>query len=650
MHDVCLDIETRSKADLPAVGAYRYAADPSTDIFMAAVSNMDDLNAPVYLWVNPKFEDAGVKSEPKAIEMLRAAKRVHAHNAPFEQSLCHGTNFEPFIALDQWRCTQAMARIAGLPPSLEACGDALDIPSKKDKRGKDLIKHFSMPQEDGSFNEPRDHREKWAQFCEYCRQDVRAEKQIYHALRRHFDLVGDNLETFLFTMRMNDTGIPVNVPALQNAKKIIDEVSAGAIAEFRKLTGLNITQRAKVLAWLQNYGLDIDNMQAETLKAVDLTGLKPNVARVLTLYCQLSYAATKKIETMLDWVCPDGRLHGVMNFYGAGTGRWSAGGPQIQNAKKPTPHMRPITHAAYKYVAEGGTAEGLNAVYGDPIEVLASCIRHFIHLPGSEMLDGDYNAIEARIICWSAGQKDILRMWRDGRDLYRYMASIIYGVPESRIQKGSDERDMGKRAELGCSYGLGPKKFKETCEKYGVPCSEALAERAVQAYRDTHPEVVRYWRMLEQSAKNAIYSPGTRYGPFHCQYVGSILYLFFRLPSGRHLAYPHPAIERDPEWGTQITYWGQLSMSTQWGRIKLYGGKLAENETQAIAADIMSFGARQAEKRWMMPFALIHDQGLAVRLGNQTAEDFASALATLPPWARELPLKVEAKIAPYYSK
>ena len=114
----------------------------------------------------------------------------------------------PEITLDKWRCTQAMARIAALPESLEKCGEALNIPNKKDKLGKDLIKFFSIPQEDGTFNEPRDNREKWAQFCEYCRQDVRAEKEIHNTLKTRFSLVGTNLDTFQFTLRLNDTGYP----------------------------------------------------------------------------------------------------------------------------------------------------------------------------------------------------------------------------------------------------------------------------------------------------------------------------------------------------------------------------------------------------------------------------------------------------------
>jgi len=644
---VHLDIETRSRADLPGCGAYRYGIDPSTQVLMAAVSE-EEHDAPIYLWVNPLFRDAGIPSDPEALELLAQASEVRAFNAPFEQPVLHGTSFRPHIPLEAYRCTQAMARIAGLPESLDKCGDALGIASRKDAKGKSLIRLFSIPRkEDGGWNEPRDHPEKWAQFADYCRQDVRAEKEIHRLLRPKFDLTGSNLETFLFTMRMNALGIPVNEPALRNAQVIIEEVQKDATEEFRALTGLNITQRAKVLDWLQGRGLAIENMQADTLQALDLSRVGPEVGRAVARYIELSYAATKKVTTMLEWLMPDARLRGVFKFYGAGTGRWSAGGPQIQNAKKATPAMRPVTKFAYKYIASGGTAQGLSAVYGEPLEVIASCIRHFVVHPGDDLLDADYNAIEARIICWLAGEKDRLAMWAKGQDLYKWMASQIYNVPERAVT--GDQRDMGKRVILGCGYGMGAAKFLSTCELFGAPCDAALAERAVSVYRNSHPAITAYWRKLNANAMAAVKQPEARCGEFVVEHAAGKAFLFCRLPSGRRLAYPDPLIEKDVNYGEQLTYWGQLPMSQTWGRIKLYGGKLAENIDQATAADIMSHGARKAEERGMRPFALIHDQALARHDGRSPAE-FAAALTDLPAWAKGLPLKVEAKVAPFYAK
>lgn len=310
--------------------------------------------------------------------------------------------------------------------------------------------------------------------------------------------------------------------------------------------------------------------------------------------------------------------------------------------------------------------EGIEAVYGDCLEVLSCCIRHFVHEPGMEMLDGDYNAIEGRIGCWIAGQDDILRDWRDGKDLYRRATAFVEGISEDRVTKAG--RGFGKVVELACQFGLGEEGFMRTCENWGIECDPGKAFRAVREYyRPTHPKIVSRWWFLDESMRQAIRTPGVTAGPFVVRKLAGIPYLLLKLPSGRSLAYPHPKIaqreptaeEREeikkgknypPNRFLQISYWGQLFQSTQWGDVKLHGSKAFENEVQAIAADVMAYGAIQAERRGMPPFALIHDQALALRDKGQTAEEFAEALGTLPPWAKGLPIKVEAKICPYYAK
>ena len=131
-----------------------------------------------------------------------------------------------------------------------------------------------------------------------------------------------------------------------------------------------------------------------------------------------------------------------------------------------------------------------------------------------------------------------------------------------------------------------------------------------------------------------------------------VQYVQVELPSGRKLNYRSPMLQAEPgsPGRQQFTYYGQIPMSQQWGQIKLYGAKLFENICQAVAADLMSYGAQKAEERWMAPFALIHDQALAIQQEGQTADQFAAALQELPPWAAGLPLKAEAKSVNYYSK
>lgn len=651
---ILVDIETRSRADLPEVGAYRYGCDPSTEVLMMGVAEAK-FNAPEYLWVNPKFENAGVKTDPEALRLMACATKVVAHNAPFEIAVLHETGFVPYWGLDQWECTMAMARIAGLPESLEKCCEAIKFPQGKDPKGKALIRFFSIPRDDGDFNSPTDYPDKWKEFCDYCRQDVRAELFLWSALQ-DFRLSGINADTWQFTLRMNDLGIPVNVPALRNAQRILDEVNQSAGEEFRRLTGLNITQREAVRKWINDHGLPLTDMQAETLLALDTSkAFHPDVARAVELYRQMSFAAAKKVQTMLNWVCPNGRMHGVFKFYGTGTGRWSAGGPQMQNAKKPTPAMRPVVKEAYKAICNGASATEVDAVYGNPVEVISSCIRQFVHVPDELMFDADYNAIEARIAVWLSEDENLLEEYRKGVDRYRTMAALIFSKAVSAVTP--DERDLGKQAILGLSYGMGADKFRTSCEAKGMKISQELAERAKTAFRVRHHRMVEMWGRIDLALRRAVTRNPTKLGlgkgiSLRWHHPGDMpSYLALQLPSGRELWY------RDPELVTsvtnprpEITYHGQLPMSTQWGRIKIYGAKMFENICQAIAADLMSHGAREAESQWMLPFALIHDQALAMQMPGQTPDQFAAALTKLPPWAAGLPLKAEAKSVPYYSK
>ena len=229
------------------------------------------------------------------------------------------------------------------------------------------------------------------------------------------------------------------------------------------------------------------------------------------------------------------------------------------------------------------------------------------------------------------------------------MASVIFGVPPSSVT--SDQRDLGKQAILGLSYGMGADKFRTSCMLKGMNISNSLAERAKNAFREKHARMVQLWYQIDRFTKEAtmfwagggvyqagrIKISGTKMGGTRC--------LLVQLPSGRQLYYREPMIVDG-----QLTYFGQIPMTQTWGRIKLYGAKIFENVCQAIAADLMSYGARRAESNWMVPFALIHDQALAIQTAGQKPDQFAAALQQLPPWATGLPLKAEAKLTEYYQK
>lgn len=658
-----LDFETFGTLDLTEVGAYRYASHKDTEILMAGISLEE---GEVYLWVNPRHETEELQSDPRALALMHKMREpdavVWAHNAQFEAAMSRYCLLRDAGVLPpdvhQWRCTAALCRRSGLPASLEKASEALDLQNKKDKIGKHCIATFSVPQKNGSRIAPADDPITFAVFGDYCRQDVRAEKEIHRKLKP-FELTGALLEMFQMDMKLNDDGIPVNVPALRTASAIVEEAQADVSARFAVLTdGLRPTQREKVRLLVGRLGLMLPNMQADTItEALQSDPTIPAAARtVVELYAQLQFAAVAKIRSMLACVCDDGWIRGTLQFYGAGTGRWAGRLIQPQNFKKPTIKDADL---AYALVCAGCTREDLDLVWGNAVDVLSSCIRNFIQWTEGDMLDADYAAIEARIVCWLADQEDVLDTFRKGGDLYRVMAGTIYNKPASDIQNPSEERELGKRTILGCGFNMGAEKFQTTCwEQYGIRVSAEMAMTAVMAYRKLCWKVARLWKLADKAARSAITHPGKTFTAgskikFQVCEVAGIPFLLMQIPSGRTLAYPRPAIEtkwdaKRKDYKTGITFYGQLE-NTQWGRVSTYGGKLVENATQATAADVMGVGAVTASRTGYRLVTLIHDQCLALHHG-QTVESFVSALTTMPRWADGLPIKAEGKISPYYRK
>lgn len=342
-----LDYETRSRADLRKVGAARYAADPSTRILMFAIRKN---TGKTLLWLNPVF-GVPCKTNAEALLLLKEACNdpealIYAHNAPFEMFISHYRLLLdvgiPMFPVEKLRCTMAMARKAGLRVSLENVGEDLGMRQLKFNYGRSLIYKFSVPQKKtGEFIEPKAEPEKFIEFGEYCVRDVDAESEA-HGRMAMFELKGMALETFLFDLRMNLRGFPVNVAALKHAQSIIEKIQTEVSTEFKQLTGLEPTQREKVKAYLSLVcEADLANLQGKTidkfLKALDAaeeedeeydeTDLDVPVSnektrRILELYKQVRFAAVKKVKTMLDCVCPDGYIRGMFTWHGAGTGRW----------------------------------------------------------------------------------------------------------------------------------------------------------------------------------------------------------------------------------------------------------------------------------------------------------------------------------------
>lgn len=654
------DTETFSEIDLRDVGAARYANDPSTEVLCMAVA-LDDEEP--YVWkqgeeIPQKYREA----------FLNPEVLVYAHHAQFEMfiflALAQKTWGIPCPNLSRFRCTMSFARRAALPAKLETLAEVLELKNLKDNRGKALIKKFSMMQPAKKPTKkfpqglpvrrilPSDEPEAFAEFCQYCAQDVRTEVEVAHRLR-YFDEPINNRNYSLDAV-INARGVPVNLKALRHAQKLIEEETEIVSSAFRKLVGFEVTQNARLLEWVNQQGLPFENLQAETVDTLlekyehVATGFS-HAVDALRMKQSIAYAAIKKVKTMLLCAGPhDNRIRGMLNFHGATTGRWSHSLVQLGNMKRPT-----IKHSgvAYRDICDEMSLEMLRACHGEPLEVISSCVRHFVHdCENGERPwnDVDYSAVEARIVCWLADQEDALEEYRQGIDRYKRMASFIYGVPEASVNK-FPQRFVGKTAILLLGFQGGSPKFREACMKTGgYDLPTGMEFKAVDAFRLKHHKVVKAWYAAEDAARNAIVKKGTMFHAAKCDFlvkdVEGMPFLLIRLPSGRKLAYPKPRVEN-----RRIVFFGNIK-GTTWGTVDTYGGKIIQNITEGVQTDLMINGLHNAEAKGYETATVIHDQALAFYREGQTVEEFVECLTRLPAWAKGFPLAAEGSLTPFYVK
>jgi DNA polymerase len=706
-----IDFETYCERDIK-LGAYRYASDPSTKILFCALAVDDE---PPVLWDRMDWE-AGLyftpvlSIEPPHVTSITdhpfykllgrmisdEAGLIYAHNAQFEIAVCRYL-FEKTFALpppdlDRWRCTAAMCRRAAIPWSLAGASEFLGLKTKKMTAGRTLIGLFSMPHvfpKTGKVmvdGKKMTVEEAWDLFGQYCKQDVEAEREVHQKLSA-FEMSGTTLKAFQFDIRMNDRGIPVNVSALRKAHKVVSDFTGVVIDKFKALTGLNISQTGEIQhLFEESWNYPEGDLQAATIDRFlesppgILLVEHPHLRQALELRRAYSYAAVKKIPTMISSACSDGRVRGGFMWSGAlRTHRWSGRIIQPQNFKRPKFKDTALAHAMIK---ANCTHEDLAVMWGEPLEVIASSIRHFIEDPAGDIIDADFSSIEARVAPWLAGQTDMLDEFRRGEGLYENMAAVIFGIEADKVN--GDQRFVGKTAALGCQFGMSWKKFQSSCRQYGRDLDDKICQTAVFKYRKKRALIVQAWKDIQAAAVWALNNPGE---PRHINdklvltfgKIGGFAALTMRLPSGHLLVYPYPeiavveietdAVEEDDITGElilvhkvftteQISFYGPLPLSVQWGRITTHGGKLFENAVQAVAGDFMTHALLRIEEAGFEPFATIHDQALAPfargRGGDngdrETLERFKAAFCSLPRWASDFPLEAEVKVTPFYQK
>lgn len=651
MKHLHVDIETYCDLDVSDVGVYRYAEDDSFKIILFAYS-FDGEPVTVIDCSNDEYPGESIPARVwKALTDPSILKI--AHNANFEY-VCIETFYGVGLDLKQWFCTMIAAAYLGLPLGLDKVGQVLGLSEQKDARGKSLITFFCKPckptKKNGgrTLNLPEHDPKKWDEFKEYNAQDVRTEKEIYAYVSRFPGLPEEEREYWILDQIINATGITVDREFIEAAIETNKRFTKDVHDEIVNLTGVdNPNSLPQLKRWLfQELGYEVPSLGKDYLNdAIDGALLPKHVERVLRLRQFASKTSIAKYDTMLAYAQKDGRIRGLLQFYGANrTGRFSGRGVQVQNLKRTLKKgLLTAREAVVKDIAD--------LLYDDVPDVISKLTRTaLVASEGCSLVVSDFAAIEARVVAWLAGEDWVLDVFNTHGKIYEATAANMFNVPLEMITKESDLRAKGKVATLALGY-QGATGALITMGALREGLDEAELPALVSAWRSANPRIVKLWREVEGAAKHVIknktsYVLRKPYCTIKFSYDRG--YLFIELPSGRRLAYYGASVDKG-----RLSYWGIDQTKKIWCKQDTYGGSLVENITQAVARDCLCDAMKRMYEALIKILMHIHDEVVNESKDADapaTLERMNKIMAVSPVWAKDLPLKGDGYISKYYKK
>lgn len=649
--ELSIDLETYSPLDIRSVGTYRYAENAEILLFAYA---FDD--EPVQVVDFTRGEEL-----PTRVFKALTDPAIHktAYNAAFEINVIRHA-MQVNVNPSQWYCTMVLGLTLGLPAGLDALGRALHLPEDKQKlsTGKRLIQYFCKPCRPTKANGERTRNlpvhdpEKWELFKEYCLRDVESERALRRKLQR-FQPSEKEHSLWVLDQKINASGVRVDLDLVDSAISLDQEIKGYALAEMQELTGLsNPNSNPQLKSWIEHQeGITLDTFDKQ--RRNDLltdSSISDDVRHAIQLKNLISKTSVKKYEAMANMACNDGRVKGMLQFYGASrTGRWAGRGVQLQNL--PQNHIDDLADA--RKMVKARDLESLQMFYDSPSDVLSQLIRTaFIAGEGKRFIVADFSAIEARVIAWIAGEEWRQKAFANGKDIYCESASQMFHVPVVKHGINGELRAKGKIAELACGYGGGVNALRAFgADRMGL--TEKEMQDTIARWRKTSPHVCQLWREIEDCAKHAIifHTRAERKGgpvPFACIYEKGVLFL--ELPSGRRIAYIRPRVEREDEFGREsITYEG--TSLGGWNRVYTWGGKLTENLIQATARDCLAGAMMRLDKAGYKIVMHVHDEViLEMSCGEGSLDDAVALMCQPMPWTKGLILNADGYETEFYRK
>lgn len=700
------DFETRSANNLRDSGLHRYCEDPTTGVWVLR-----------YAWTRDDVKEwrPGMPDPQDLLDYIAAGGIFKAHNSAFERHTWNTVIRKwyphwPELKIEQMDCTMARAAAVSLPQSLGELGSVLGTKEQKDKEGHALMMKMCRPRSilsDGSIQwwDAPDLQDRQSL---YCARDVLTEFDVDEMVP---PLTDYEQKVWHLDQYINDRGIPIDTVAVQKCALLVDVAKKEADKEMRRLTNRVVpkcTNDNKLIEWIASRGIDCTTVkkseQTELMFIADLRG-DPLVRTVIELRGDAKKTSVAKYAAMMKCVGSDGRIRGLLNYHGAGPGRWAGRLVQPQNFprldyKKEGHIIRGLIDMLHSNMTPTEIYDTLALVYGEsgkeaPLRLMSRALRSMISAPaGMKFVGGDFSNIEGRVNAWLAGETWKLDAFMEydmgiGPDLYKVTAGRIAGKEVDAVD--DDERQaIGKTPELACGYQGGVGAFVSMADIYAIDlyavssqvrnttdehtwnsmrCKYAKAKDKcglqekewtaikiiVAGWRDANCHIVQMWWDLQDAAIEAVQHPGNVVRVAKVSYYSDGRFLWCTLPSGRMICYSSPmleeeAVDYEDKWGVtktrirkSVSFYGYKE--GQWRKQYLYGGLQCENIVQAIARDIMVDRMFAAEANGYTIILTVHDELLTEVKASRTdlnEKHFEGIMSILPEWAEGLPLAAKA--------
>jgi DNA polymerase I-like protein with 3'-5' exonuclease and polymerase domains len=465
--------------------------------------------------------------------------------------------------------------------------------------------------------------EELARYASYCINDVDLTYELFKCLAGDFPI--PELELIDLTIRMftepvlklDKTVLANHLVEIRSSKDMLlrnitenkeELMSNPKFAEILRKCGVEPPMKVSPTTGKDTYAFSKTDEEFKALLEHENVNVQAVVAARLGMRSTIEETRTERFIE----IGQRGLLPIPLRYYAAHTGRW--GGDDKVNMQN-LPRSSPLKNAI---VAPDG---------------------YFI-------VDSDSSQIEARTLAWLAEQNDLVEAFDKGEDVYKIMASAIYGKPQEEITK--DERFVGKTTILGAGYGMGPAKFKVQLKTFNVDLSEEECKRIISVYRETYPRIPQLWKQASSALlaiANEQTAPLGREGALVVEGSKGI-----RLPNGLYIKYPNLRRWVNDQGKEELVYDTKKGKAVIPNRI--YGGKVIENVCQALARIAIAEQMLMIVKKYRVVMT-VHDAiaCLVPESEKDTGREFVELCMRIrPKWALDLPLNCESGVDKSYGR